>query len=110
MTADTTALVWGAGMIAFGPMVCLFFQVTFLKSQLVIVAVSAAFFYLLATMVASMVWYVLDPIIGLQGALAALIPGVFFQFIFRCSFVALYHRVERAIQQLQNTFGQEEGK
>jgi hypothetical protein len=34
----------------------------------------------------------------LGGPLAALIPGVFFQFVARCLFVHLYHKVERVIQ------------
>jgi hypothetical protein len=98
MTADTTALVWGAAAIGFAPLVCFFFQITFPKSQLIIVFTTAAFFYLLACLAASICWYVLDPVIGLGGAWSAIIPGIFFQFIFRCAFVSLYQKVEQVIE------------
>ena len=45
-----------------------------------------------------MFWYVLDPLLGLGSAWSALIPGIWFQFVARCGFVALYHKVEAAIE------------
>jgi hypothetical protein len=97
-TADSTALVWGAALVGFAPLLCFFFQITFPKSQLIIVFVTSAFFFLLACLAASICWYMLDPLIGLGGAWSALIPGIFFQFMFRCAFVALYQKVEAVIE------------
>ena len=99
MTADDKALIWGSGLIAFAPVLCLFFQFTFPKSQLIIVFITAAFFFLLSSLIASIAWYILDPLIGLGGAWSALLPGIFFQFVFRCGFVSLYHVIERVIEQ-----------
>jgi hypothetical protein len=90
-------------------MLCLFFQVTFPKSQLIIVFTTSAFFFLLAGLSASIIWYVLDPLIGLGGAWSALLPGVVCQFIFRCLFVSLYHRVELVIEQSIER-GEQEGE
>lgn len=109
MTVDSTALTWGSGLIAFAPMLCLFFQVTFPKSQLIIVFTTSAFFFLLAGLSASIAWYILDPVIGLGGAWSALLPGVICQFIFRCLFVSLYHRVELVIEQSIEK-GEQEGE
>lgn len=91
-------LILGCGLLAFGPFLSLFSLIVYKKAQLVIVVTTAAFFFLLATLLASLVWFVLDKI-GLGGVLAATIPGVFFQFLFRCVFVSLYHRVEAVIQE-----------
>jgi hypothetical protein len=96
--ADTKALVWGSAAIGFAPFACMFFQIVFPKPQLLIVSITAAFFYLLAASAASFCWYILDPIIGLDNAWSAIIPGVFFQFIFRCLFVTIYHKVENVIE------------
>lgn len=98
MPADTIALVWGSAFIGFAPLLCFFFQITYPKSQLIIIFMTAAFFFLLSCLCASFVWYILDPLIGLSNAWSALIPGVFMQFIGRCSFVFLYHRVEAVIE------------
>jgi hypothetical protein len=97
-SADTKALVWGSAAIGFAPFLCFFFQIVFPKSQLLIVSTSSAFFFLLAASAASLCWYILDPVIGLDGAWSALLPGVFCQFIFRCLFVGLYHKVEAVIE------------
>mmetsp|Transcript_175 Transcript_175/g.513 ORF Transcript_175/g.513 Transcript_175/m.513 type:complete len:355 (-) Transcript_175:199-1263(-) len=97
-SADTKALVLGSAAIGFAPFFCLFFQIVFPKPQLLIVSIAAAFFYLLAASAASLCWYILDPTIGLETAWSAIIPGVFFQFIFRCLFVTTYHKVENVIE------------
>ncbi|KAL3920783.1 MAG: hypothetical protein SGARI_006860 [Bacillariaceae sp.] len=97
-TIDTTALVWGSAAIGFAPFLCFFFQIVFPKSQLLIISTTSAFFFLLATLCASLFWFVLDPTIGLSSAWSALIPGIFFQFIFRAAFVTLYHKVESVIE------------
>mmetsp|Transcript_9524 Transcript_9524/g.23370 ORF Transcript_9524/g.23370 Transcript_9524/m.23370 type:complete len:336 (-) Transcript_9524:304-1311(-) len=95
---DAMALVWGSAFIGFAPFVCFFCQIVFPKPSLLIVSITAAFFYLLAASTASLFWYILDPIIGLDSPLCAIIPGVFFQFIFRSMFVSIYHRVENVIE------------
>lgn len=95
---DTVALVLGSAAIGFAPFICSFFQIIFPKPQLLIVSITAAFFYLLAVSAASLVWYILDPVIGLSGAMAAIIPGVFFQFIFRSLFANIYFKVENVIE------------
>ena len=97
-SADTKALVFGSAAIGFAPFFCFFFQIIFPKPQLLIVSITAAFFYLLSASAASLVWYILNPVIGLGGAWAAIIPGVFFQFIFRSLFVNIYFRVENVIE------------
>jgi anterior pharynx defective protein 1 len=91
------ALTFGCALLAFGPFLSLFSLVVYQKAQLVIVVTTAAFFFLLGAVGASFCWFCFD-YIGLNGPLAAIIPGVFFQFIFRCIFVSIYHRVERVIQ------------
>mmetsp|Transcript_56638 Transcript_56638/g.63417 ORF Transcript_56638/g.63417 Transcript_56638/m.63417 type:complete len:361 (-) Transcript_56638:35-1117(-) len=97
-SADTKALVWGSAAIGFAPFVCFFFQIVFPKPQLLIVSITGAFFYLLAASAASLSWTILDPVIGLDSAWSAIIPGIFFQFIFRCLFVTVYHRAEQVIE------------
>lgn len=90
-------LLLGCALLAFGPFVSLFTLIVYRKAQLVIVVTTAAFFFLLSSLASGFVWFIFD-LIGLGGALAAIIPGVFFQFIFRCLFVAIYHRVEGVIE------------
>ena len=91
------ALALGSGMIAFGPLVGLFSSIVYAKAQLVIVVTSSAFFFLMSAVVASFFWWSFH-LIGLRGPLAAIIPGILSQFAFRCWFVSVYHRVEKAIQ------------
>ena len=97
-SADSKALVFGSAAIGLAPFFCLFFQIIFPKPQLLIVSITAAFFYLLAASAASLCWYIVDPVIGLGGAWAAIIPGVFFQFIFRSLFAHTYFKVENVIE------------
>ena len=97
-SADTKALVLGSAAIGFAPFACMFFQIIFPKPQLLIVSITAAFFFLLAASAASFFWYLLDPIIGLGSAWSAIIPGVFFQFIFRSLFAHTYFKVESVIE------------
>lgn len=89
-------LLLGCALIAFGPFLSLFSLIVYQKAQLVIVVTTSAFFFLLGSLVASLFWKLFD-VIGIGGPLAAILPGVFFQFVFRCLFVSLYHRVERVI-------------
>jgi hypothetical protein len=98
VSVDATALVWGSAAIGLAPFLCFFFQVVYPKSQLLIVSTTSAFFFLLASLFGSLFWFILDPTIGLNSAWSAIIPGIFFQFIFRCGFVTLYHKVEAVIE------------
>lgn len=91
------ALNLGCALMAFGPVVSLFALIIYQKAQLVIVVTTAAFFFLLGATPASFFWSIFHAI-GLRGPLAAIIPGVFFQFVTRCAFVTIYHKVERVIQ------------
>ena len=93
------ALLAGSFLVAFGPMLAIFALIVYHKAQLVILVTTAAFFYLLAATIAATVWYILDLIMGSSGSgAAAIVPGVFFQFLLRCAFTGLYHRVEKVIQ------------
>lgn len=107
-SADTKALVLGSAAIGLAPFLCFFFQIVYPKPQLLIVSISAAFFFLLAASAASLCWFILDPTIGLESAWSAIIPGVFFQFIFRCLFVTTYHKVENVIEASIEKFEEEE--
>eukprot|EP00429_Kryptoperidinium_foliaceum_P006539 CAMPEP_0176012436 /NCGR_PEP_ID=MMETSP0120_2-20121206/5796_1 /TAXON_ID=160619 /ORGANISM="Kryptoperidinium foliaceum, Strain CCMP 1326" /LENGTH=299 /DNA_ID=CAMNT_0017345325 /DNA_START=119 /DNA_END=1015 /DNA_ORIENTATION=- len=98
MTLDSLALFWGSAFVGLAPLICFFFQITFPKSQLIIIFVTAAFFYLLSCLGASIFWYIMDPLLGLDNAWTALVPGVLAQFLARCGFVGLYHRVEKVIE------------
>ena len=96
--AEAQGLWWGSACIGLAPLACLFFQIVYPKPQLLIVSITAAFFFVLAASAASFCWYILDPLIGLSNVWAAMIPGIFFQFIFRCMFVTVYHKVEDVIE------------
>lgn len=91
------ALTLGSALLAFGPFLSFFFMVVYHKAQLVIIVTTAAFFFLLSALGASLVWWFFY-IIGLDGLVAILLPGVLSQFLFRCSFVALYHKVEKVVR------------
>ena len=94
----TASLAWGSAFLAFGPAMSLLFLLAYQKAQLIIVVTTAAFAFLLAALAASFVWWIFD-MIGIGNyAVFILLPGVIFQFLFRCGFVALYHRVEQVIQ------------
>lgn len=94
---SNVSLNLGCALLAFGPYLSIFFLIIYKKAQLVIVATSAAFFFLLASTFASLTWFVFHTI-GLNGPFSSIIPGVFFQFVARCAFVSLYHKVENVIQ------------
>lgn len=104
-----STLALGAALVAFSPIVALFSMIVYHKAQLVIVVTTAAFFFLLSSVVASIFWWTFH-LIGFHGPLAAIIPGVFFQFLFRCSFVSLYHTVEKVIEQSLEKQQEEERK
>jgi len=102
MTQLTLAL--GTLLLAVSPLLALFATVVAPKPQLLIVATTAAFFYLVSATLAAAA-YTTFRTIGLDSGLAAILPMVLCTFCGRCSFVALYHRVEKVVQStlLENT-------
>lgn len=94
----SASLTWGCASLAFGPAMSLLFIVAYKKAQLIIVVTTAAFSFLLSALAASLIWFLFD-LAGIgNNAFIILFPGVIFQCLFRCGFVALYHKVERVIQ------------
>lgn len=92
------ALAWGCAFVAFGPCASLLFAIAWHKAQLIIVVTTSAFAYLLAAFSAALFWYILD-LIGIGShVVPILFPGVLMQFIWRCAFVMLYHKVEKVIE------------
>lgn len=76
----------------------LLFIVAYRKAQLIIVVTTAAFAFLLSALAASLIWFLFD-LVGIgKNAYVILFPSVIFQFLFRCGFVVLYHKVEKVIQ------------
>jgi gamma-secretase subunit APH-1 len=90
-------LLLGSALVAFGPFLSLFFLLMYPKAQLVIIVTTSAFFFLVSALGASFVWW-LFTLIHLDSVVSVLLPGVLSQFLFRCSFVALYHKVEKVIR------------
>jgi Aph-1 protein len=95
MTA--AALAWGSAFLAFGPVASILFLIVYKKAQLVIVVTTSAFAFLLSALGASLVWFIFDAA-GVNHPIIVLLPGVIFQGIMRCGFVALYHKVEKVIE------------
>jgi hypothetical protein len=93
----SAALSWGSALLAFGPSAALLFLIVYQKAQLVIVVTTSAFAFLVASLFASFVWWIFN-LMGLQHPLLVLFPGVISQFLMRCVFVHLYHKVEKVIQ------------
>lgn len=92
------ALAWGSAFVAFGPCASLLFAIAWHKAQLIIVVTTSAFAYLLAAFCAALFWFVLD-VIGIGShVIPILFPGVLMQFIWRCLFVIMYHKVEKVIE------------
>eukprot|EP00569_Conticribra_weissflogii_P005812 CAMPEP_0171337726 /NCGR_PEP_ID=MMETSP0878-20121228/6865_1 /TAXON_ID=67004 /ORGANISM="Thalassiosira weissflogii, Strain CCMP1336" /LENGTH=401 /DNA_ID=CAMNT_0011839385 /DNA_START=25 /DNA_END=1230 /DNA_ORIENTATION=- len=99
----TFLLSLGSFLVAFSPSLSLLFTVVFPKPQLVILSITAAFFYLLSAFFSSLFWLpVPDGSAAKEGGIATLlaltIPSVIFQMAGRCSFVKLYFRVEGVIR------------
>ena len=90
------AIMAGSFLVAFGPMLAIFSLIVYHKAQLVILVTTSAFFYLLAATAAALVWTLFD-LVGLGGGVSAILPGVLFQFLFRCGYTELYHKVEQVI-------------
>lgn len=93
----SAALTWGSAFLAFGPILSLLFVVVYQKAQLVIVVTTSAFAYLLSALLAALIWWFFD-LLGLDHPIILLLPGVISQFLMRCGFVVLYHKVEEVIE------------
>lgn len=126
------ALILGSFIIAYAPMLFLFIFIVYPKPQLMIIVTSYAFAYLLSATFSSVLYTILNAIFQFNhnsnssnnvihsdysrndvfssdGVLAAIIPSILFQFVFRCLFTSLYHKVERVIQlSLQRQEAQED--
>jgi len=103
MTSPT--LIFGAILLAFSPTIFLLLHIIFPKPQLVILAVCAAFAYLLSALLSSLLWLIITKASGggiLNSALGTLfalaIPGVICQMILRCVYVMGYFKVESVIR------------
>lgn len=91
-------LFFGCILIAFGPLASLFFVVVAKRAQLVIIALSGAFTWLVAILVTATLWQIIPP---LKTSIEATIPvGVVVQEAFRYVFYVLYTRTERAVQKV----------
>ena len=103
MTSPT--LIFGAILLAFSPTIFLLLHIIFPKPQLVILAVCAAFAYLLSALLSSLLWLIIDKASGggiLNSAIGTLfalaVPGVICQMILRCVYVMGYFKVESVIR------------
>jgi len=83
--------------MAFGPFIVLLSLLVYKKAQLVIVLTTSAFAFLISALLASIAWWIFS-LLGLNHPVFVLLPGVAAQFILRCSFVSLYHKVEEVIE------------
>ena len=94
----------GSILIAFGPTFSLLLLLISSKPQLVILAICAAFAYLLSALASSLLWLILTctfgPSLSIVGTVLGLsVTGVACQMMLRCSFVAGYFNIEAVIRQ-----------
>ncbi|RLN53645.1 hypothetical protein BBJ28_00010711 [Nothophytophthora sp. Chile5] len=88
-------LLFGCILVGFGPLAALFFVVVAKRAQLVIIALSGAFTWLVAILVTASLWQVIPP---MKTSLSATVPvAVAVQEAFRMLFFYLYTRTERAV-------------
>jgi hypothetical protein len=83
-------------MMAFSPSVFLFLFIAFSKAHLMIVVTTAAFSYLIAAFLTSLLWLPFPSSLATNAALL-IIPAVFMQTVCRCGYVFIFHKVEGAI-------------
>lgn len=97
-------LFFGCILIAFGPLASLFFVVVAKRAQLVIIALSGAFTWLVAILVSATLWRIIPP---LKSSIEATIPvSVLVQEIARYVFYVLYTRTERAVLKVTTSSNQ----
>ncbi|KAL3656548.1 hypothetical protein V7S43_018625 [Phytophthora oleae] len=91
-------LLFGCILVGFGPLAALFFVVVARRAQLVILALSGAFVWLVAILVTATLWQIIPP---LKTSLSATVPvGVVVQEAFRLLFFHLYTRTELAVKRV----------
>lgn len=91
-------LFFGSILVGFGPLAALFFVVVAKRAQLVILALSGAFVWLVAILVTATLWQIIPP---LKTSLSATVPvGVVVQEAFRLLFFYLYTRTELAVKRV----------
>ncbi|CAH0473102.1 unnamed protein product [Peronospora belbahrii] len=91
-------LFFGCIFLAFGPLAALFFILVAKRAQLVIIALSGAFLWLVAILVTATLWQLLP---FLKTSLSATIPvAVLVQEAFRMLFFYLYTRTEMAVKRV----------
>ena len=113
----SVTLIAGCFFLAFGPLLSLFASVVYPKAPLVILVTTFALAFVLSATAASLLYSLLHAIFQFDtpneesqdsnlsdasfswtdGALAAILPSVLFQFLGRCLCTSLYHTVERVI-------------
>ncbi|KAG9400580.1 anterior pharynx defective 1 [Aphanomyces cochlioides] len=92
------ALFWGSMLTAFAPITCLFMVVVAKRAQLVILTITAAFFYLLGLLVSATLWTIIPP---LHDSIQATIPiSIIIQEVFRYAFFQVYIRSEQAVKRV----------
>lgn len=85
----------GCILTAFGPLAALFFVVVARRAQLMILALSGAFVWLVAILITATLWRIIPP---LKTSVEATVPlAVVIQEAARVVFYALYTRTERAV-------------
>ncbi|RHY32049.1 hypothetical protein DYB32_002919 [Aphanomyces invadans] len=85
-------------LTGFAPVSFLFLTVVAQRAQLVILSITAAFFYLLGLLVAATLWSVIPP---LHDSIHATIPvAILVQELFRYAFFVVYIRCEQAVKRV----------
>lgn len=93
----TAALSAGCALLAFSPTLCLLFHLTYSKANLIIIVTTAAFAYLLSTVVSSLLWLPVPASLR-DNPYILIFPSIAAQFVTRAGFVWLYHKVEHSVE------------
>lgn len=93
----TAALSAGCALLAFSPTLCLLFHLTYSKANLIIIVTTAAFAYLLSTVVSSLLWLPVPASLR-DSPYLLMFPSIVAQFVARAGFVWLYHKVEHSVE------------
>ena len=93
----TAALSAGCALLAFSPTLCLLFHLTYSKANLIIIVTTAAFAYLLSTVVSSLLWLPVPSSLR-DNPYILIFPSIAAQFVTRAGFVWLYHKVEHSVE------------
>ncbi|TPX35794.1 hypothetical protein SmJEL517_g01891 [Synchytrium microbalum] len=90
----TLATFFGCLLTAYGPGLSIFFVHVAKKSQLVLLTISAAFFWLVGILIASIIWYIAPT----APIYVTIFLAVFFQELFRWLFFLLLSRAEQGLK------------